>query len=79
MAAVTEVTGAPATYLLVFGENYLHFHVLVAARGDDVPAGLRAGNILRLRADRADPAAAEKLVPAVRSAYARLAAGPRPA
>lgn len=78
VAAVTEVTGAPATYLLVFGENYLHFHVLVAARGDDVPAGLRAGNILRLRADRADPAAAEKLVPAVRSAYARLAAGPRP-
>jgi diadenosine tetraphosphate (Ap4A) HIT family hydrolase len=32
VAAVTEVTGAPATYLMVFGENYPHFHVLVAAR-----------------------------------------------
>ena len=79
VAAVTEVTGAPATYQLVFGENYPHFHVLVAARGDDVPADLRAGNILSLRADRADRAAAGKLVPAVRLAYARRTAQAQPA
>lgn len=29
VAAVTEATGAPATYLLHFGENYRHFHALV--------------------------------------------------
>jgi diadenosine tetraphosphate (Ap4A) HIT family hydrolase len=79
VAAVTDVTGAPATYQLVFGENYPHFHALIAARGDDVPPGLRAGNILQLRADRADRAAASKLVPSVRSAYARRAGTPDPA
>jgi diadenosine tetraphosphate (Ap4A) HIT family hydrolase len=73
VAAVTEVTDAPATYQLVFGENYPHFHTLIAARGDDVPPDLRAGNILRLRTERADLAAAGQLVPAVRRAYARLA------
>lgn len=78
VAAVTDVTQAPATYQLVFNENYQHFHMLVAARGSDVPPDLRAGNILRLRSDRADLAAAGKLVPAVRSAYARRA-GPDPA
>ncbi|MFD0635565.1 hypothetical protein ACFQ9X_32455 [Catenulispora yoronensis] len=37
VAAVTEATGAPATYLLSFGENYRHFHALIAARGAQVP------------------------------------------
>ncbi|MFE5393052.1 hypothetical protein ACFQ9U_00655 [Streptomyces sp. NPDC056568] len=74
VAAVTEATGAPATYLLVFGENHPHFHVLVTARGEDVPAGRRGGDILRLRTEQADPESAARLVPAVRSAYERLAA-----
>jgi diadenosine tetraphosphate (Ap4A) HIT family hydrolase len=73
VGAVTEVTGAPATYLLVFGENYPHFHALIAARGDDVPPESRAGDILRLRLGHADLGAAERLVPAVREAYARRA------
>jgi diadenosine tetraphosphate (Ap4A) HIT family hydrolase len=73
VAAVTEATGAPATYLLHFGENYRHFHALVAARGADIPAGLRGGNILRLRPDRVDRAAAVALTPAVRAAYERSA------
>jgi diadenosine tetraphosphate (Ap4A) HIT family hydrolase len=71
VAAVTEVTGAPATYLMVFGENYPHFHVLVAARGEDIPPELRTGNILQLRAGHANPEAARKLVPTVRAAYLR--------
>ena len=75
VAAVTEVTGAPATYLMVFGENYPHFHVLIAARGEDVPPELRTGNILRLRAGHADREAALKLVPAVRAAYLGKDAG----
>ncbi|KOX24883.1 hypothetical protein ADL06_20755 [Streptomyces sp. NRRL F-6491] len=73
VAAVTEATGAPATYLLVFGENHPHFHALVTARGEDVPADRRNGNILRLRTEQADPEAAARLVPAVRRAYERLA------
>lgn len=73
VAAVTEATGAPATYLLVFGENHPHFHALITARGDDVPADRRNGNILRLRAEHTDPESAARLVPAVRRAYERLA------
>lgn len=73
VAAVTEATGAPATYLLVFGENHPHFHALITARGADVPPDRRNGNILRLRTEHADPEAAARLVPAVRRAYERLA------
>jgi diadenosine tetraphosphate (Ap4A) HIT family hydrolase len=69
VAAVAAVTGAPATYLLHFGENYRHFHALVAARGADVPVSQRAGNILGLRPGHIDPAAAVDLVPGVRAAY----------
>ena len=72
VAAVTEATGAPATYLMSFGENYRHYHALIAARGEDVPPERRAGNILQLRTERADPGAAGRLVPAVRAAYRRL-------
>jgi diadenosine tetraphosphate (Ap4A) HIT family hydrolase len=72
VAAVTEATGAPATYLLVFGENHPHFHVLVAARGAHVPDERRNGEILKLRTEQADPAAAALLLPDVRRAYERL-------
>jgi diadenosine tetraphosphate (Ap4A) HIT family hydrolase len=74
VAAVTTVTGAPATYFMVFGENHPHFHALVAARGDDVPEHRRNGDILKLREEYADPTAAAKLVPAIRAAYLPLAA-----
>ncbi|MFL1380810.1 hypothetical protein [Nocardiopsis protaetiae] len=79
VGAVSEVTGAAATYLLVFGERNPHFHVLVAARGEDVPEDRRNGDILRLRAERADPVAAARLVPAVREAYLRLSREALPA
>ena len=72
VAAVTEATGAPATYLLHFGENYRHFHALVAARGADVPAEQRGGSILGRRPGHVDRAAAVALVPGVRAAYAPL-------
>ncbi|ODU05469.1 MAG: hypothetical protein ABS81_07560 [Pseudonocardia sp. SCN 72-86] len=72
VAAVTEVVGAPTTYVLTFGEANPHFHCLVAARGDDVPPERRMAAILGLRADRLDPAAALALVPPVAAAYARL-------
>ncbi|WNV83008.1 hypothetical protein [Umezawaea sp. Da 62-37] len=71
VGAVTEVTGAPATYLLVFGENYPHFHAVVTARGEDVPPQHRSGAILQLVPDHVDPVEAARLVPAVRDAYER--------
>lgn len=71
IAAVSEVTGAPATYLLVFGENYPHFHAVIAARGEDIPPGRRSGEILKLVPDHVDPEQAVLLVPAVRAAYQR--------
>ena len=51
-----------------------NFHALIAARGEHVPENLRAGNILQLRRDHADLAAATRLVPDVRLAYQRNAA-----
>jgi diadenosine tetraphosphate (Ap4A) HIT family hydrolase len=73
VAAMSEATGAPAVYLMGFGENYRHFHMLVTARGEDVPADRRTGEILKLRGERIDRAASLRLVPSLRSAYARIA------
>ena len=73
VAAMAEVTGAPAVYLLGFGENYRHFHMLITARGADVPPDRRTCEILKLRGERLDRAVSLSLVPALRSAYARIA------
>ena len=73
VAAVTEATGAPATYLLTFGENFRHFHAIVTARGHEIAPEYRSGNILRLHPGLVDSTAAMKLVPAVRAAYQRHA------
>ena len=43
ISAIEQVTGAPAVYMLSFGENYLHFHALIAARGEQVPPGAARG------------------------------------
>lgn len=69
VGAVTDATGAAATYLVTFGESHPHFHVLITARGHNVPPELRAGNILQLRHTALDRTAALKLVPAIRAAY----------
>jgi diadenosine tetraphosphate (Ap4A) HIT family hydrolase len=71
VSAVEQVTGAPAVYLLSFGESYLHFHALVAARGEQVPPELRGGALLRLLASGRDVAAAQALAKEVRLAYER--------
>ena len=74
VAAVTEVTAAPATYQLVFGEDYRHFHALVTARGEHIPPDRRRGDILRLRDEgHRDVAASRVMVPKIRAAYARIA------
>lgn len=78
-AAVQESTGAPAVYLLAFGENYRHFHALIAARGDEVPENRRAGALLQLRLDSRDSEAAHRMVPDVRAAYRRIVRGREPA
>lgn len=72
LSAVEQVTGAPAVYLLSFGENYRHFHALVAARGDEVPAASRGWGLLRLLAAHRDIPAAQDLAGAVRRGYEKI-------
>jgi diadenosine tetraphosphate (Ap4A) HIT family hydrolase len=75
VAAVRAVTGAAATYLMVFGEANPHFHALITPRTADIPVELRTGDILKLRLSRADLARATAMVPVLRAAY-QQASGP---
>src|SRR5580700_10428303 len=59
ISAVEQVTGAPAVYLLSFGEKYLPFHALIAARGEQVPPELRGGALLQLLGSSRDGPAAQ--------------------
>ncbi len=72
MGALGQAFGAPACYLMTFGEAYPHFHAVVTVRTEDVPPESRSGNILALRADRVDREAAVAHVPAVRAALAAV-------
>ena len=75
VSAVEQVTGAPAVYLLSFGEDYRHFHALVAARGDQVPPDLRGWGLLQLLAEGRDVPAAQALAGNVRLAYEEIVRG----
>ncbi len=72
MGALEQAFGAPACYLMTFGEAYPHFHAVITVRGDDVPPESRSGSILALRASRTDRDAALACVPAVREALAAI-------
>lgn len=78
VTAVEQVTGAPAVYLLCFGENYRHFHALIAARAEDIPPELRGGALLRLLPEGRDIPAAEALAVQVRKAYDEVVSSRRP-
>jgi diadenosine tetraphosphate (Ap4A) HIT family hydrolase len=73
ISAVKAVTGSVATYMMIFGEANPHFHALITPRTADVPADRRTGDILKLRQDHADLAAARARVPQIRAAYEALA------
>jgi len=75
VSAVERVTGSPAVYLLSFGENYRHFHALVAARGDQVPAGTRGWGLIGLLPEGRDLPAAQALAGKVRTAYEEILRG----
>jgi diadenosine tetraphosphate (Ap4A) HIT family hydrolase len=75
VSAVEQVTGAPAVYLLSFGENYRHFHALVAARGDEVPPELRGYGLIQLLAEGRDVPAARALAGQVRLVYEEIVRG----
>jgi diadenosine tetraphosphate (Ap4A) HIT family hydrolase len=79
LGAVEQVTGAPAVYLLSFGENYRHFHALVAARGDQVPPELRGWGLLQMLPEGRDVPAAQALAGDVRLAYEEIVRGREPA
>jgi diadenosine tetraphosphate (Ap4A) HIT family hydrolase len=75
VSAVERVTGAPAVYLLSFGENYRHFHALVAARGAQVPPELRGYGLIKLLADGRDIPGARALAGEVRLVYEEIVRG----
>lgn len=75
VSAVEQVTGAPAVYLLSFGENYRHFHALVAARDEQVPPELRGYGLIRLLAESRDVPAARALAGKVRLVYEEIVRG----
>jgi len=75
VSAVEQVTGAPAVYILSFGESYRHFHALIAARGEQVPPELRGGALLHLLAEGRDAPAAQALAGDVRLAYEEIVRG----
>ncbi len=72
MGALDQAFGAPACYLMTFGEAYPHFHAVITVRTEDIPPESRSGNILALRASRVDRDAAVAQVPAVRTALAAV-------
>lgn len=53
-AAVQQATGAPMVYVMSFGENYPHFHVLLTARDAGLAPEHRGAGILGLRAGQRD-------------------------
>ena len=74
MTAIERATGAPAVYFLHFGENFRHFHSLVAARGADLPPDLRGWGLVRLVQDHRDPQQAYAVAGRVRTAYEDIVA-----
>jgi diadenosine tetraphosphate (Ap4A) HIT family hydrolase len=75
LSAVERVTGAPAVYLLSFGENFRHFHALVAARGDEVPPELRGYGLIKQVPEGRDIPAAQALAGKVRLVYEEIVRG----
>jgi diadenosine tetraphosphate (Ap4A) HIT family hydrolase len=75
VSAVERVTGAPAVYLLSFGENYRHFHALIAARGDQVPPEARGWALLGLLELGRDVPAAQAVAGDVMLAYEEIVRG----
>lgn len=69
VTAVERVTGAPAVYLMSFGESYRHFHALVVARTDDVPPERRGGAVTGMLAEHRDRPTALRLAEQVRVSY----------
>jgi diadenosine tetraphosphate (Ap4A) HIT family hydrolase len=76
ISAVRTVTGAVATYLLIFGEANPHLHALITPRTAETAEDRRLGDILKLRTEGSDLQASRALVPALRAAYLRSVSAP---
>ena len=74
-SAVERATGAPAVYLCSFGENYRHFHAIVAARGNEVPPEARGWALMGLLEQGRDVPAARAVARDVRLAYEEIVRG----
>ena len=67
-SAIQSATGAERVYLLAYGEELPHWHVLLAARGAHVPSEHRYAAFWDHRAEYVDPARAEEAAGAIRTA-----------
>jgi diadenosine tetraphosphate (Ap4A) HIT family hydrolase len=68
-AAASEVLGVETVYTMSFGERHPHFHSLIVAPADTVPAQHRSANILAVRDSLIDVETAKALAARVASAY----------
>jgi len=66
-SAIVKATGAPRVYLQSYGEQQPHWHLLIAARGADVPLEHRHAAFLTNRAKYIDVGPATETVRRVRA------------
>lgn len=74
-AAVEDVTGAERVYLQVYGEIERHWHLLISARGPEIPPEHRHVQFFVHRERYVDPDEAQRVFEALRDTLAREQAG----
>lgn len=74
VAAVERATEAPRVYMMAFGENHQHFHLMITARGEEIPAEFRSAKIMGLMKDHKDPEAANAVAQKVKAEYEAILA-----
>lgn len=73
-AAVESVTGAERVYLQAYGELERHWHLLISARGAEIPPEHRHVQFFVNRQRYVDPEAARRVVDRVRETLVQSAA-----
>jgi diadenosine tetraphosphate (Ap4A) HIT family hydrolase len=74
--AIRIASDAERIYMLVYGENAPHFHVLLAARTQEIPAEHRHAAFWEHRGEYVNPRAAESVSERVRASMSRRPEGP---
>jgi diadenosine tetraphosphate (Ap4A) HIT family hydrolase len=69
-AAVEDVTDAERVYLQAYGEKERHWHLLISARGTEIPPEHRHVSLFAHRQEYVDVAAAHQVLDRLRTALA---------